>query len=364
MARTGALQVPAQLSFAVTGVFPAQVLAYPEFRYMGSKHRLLPWLHSVLSELEFETAADPFSGSGCVSYLMKAMGKQVVSSDFLNFPSVISSALVENQATRISVEFAEELSRPGQAERSFIRSTFSGIFFSPEDLTFLDLIWGRIDKMEDIFARNLVLTALIRASMKRQPRGVFTVGNLADGRQRYDDGRRDMRLKLREHFIEQIQIMNRVVFDGPRCHAERRDALAAPSEPVDLVYFDPPYVPRADDNCYVKRYHFLEGLSTYWRGMSIQPESKVKKLVKPATPFSHRKTAIEAFSSLFRTYADSTVVLSYSSNGFPDLDVLVRLLRETKRHVEVDTRAHRYHFGTHKAVQRSTTTEYLIVGTN
>ena len=40
---------------------------------------------------------------------------------------------------------------------------------------------------------------------------------------------------------------------------------------VDLVYLDPPYVPRADDNCYIKRYHFLEGLSTYWQGRRVPP---------------------------------------------------------------------------------------------
>ena len=363
MVETGKVaQAQLALSFAEE-VFPSQALAYPEFRYMGSKHRLLPWIHSVLSQLEFRTAADPFSGSGCVSYLLKAMGRRVVSTDFLNFPTVIASALVENQATRIPSDFAEELAAPGDPKNSFIRDTFSGIFFGPEDLSFLDLVWGRIDDIQDRHARNLVLTALIRASMKRQPRGVFTVGNLPDGSQRYDDGRRDIRLSMREHFLEQIQVMNRVVFDGPRCHAERQDALKAPSEPVDLVYLDPPYVPRADDNCYVKRYHFLEGLSNYWRGMDIRPDSKVKKLVKPETPFSHRSTALKAFSDMFLAYADSTVVLSYSSNGYPDLDVLVRLLKETKRHVEVDTRAHRYHFGTHKAVQRSSTTEYLIVGT-
>jgi DNA adenine methylase/adenine-specific DNA-methyltransferase len=353
-----------QLPLDVAEVFPAQALAYPEFRYMGSKHRLLPWIHSVLSDLKFETAADPFSGGGSVSYLLKAMGKRVASSDFLNFPSVIASALVANQATRVSPELAEHLVVPRNPKNSFIQKTFQGIFFHRDDLAFLDQIWESIDELEDGLIRHLVLTALIRSAMKRQPRGVFTVGNLPDGTQRYDDGRRDVRLSLREHFLEQIQVMNRVVFDGPRCTSSRRDALQPPDEPVDLVYLDPPYVPRADDNCYVKRYHFLEGLSNYWRGMEILPASKVKKLVKPATPFSHRSSAVDAFRTLFRAYADSTIVLSYSSNGYPDLNVLVSLLKETKKHVEVDTRAHRYHFGTHRAVQRSETTEYLIVGTN
>jgi hypothetical protein len=60
---------------------PENVAEYPELRYMGSKRRLLPWIHGVLRGLNFETAADPFVGSGCVAYLLKAMGKRVIASN-------------------------------------------------------------------------------------------------------------------------------------------------------------------------------------------------------------------------------------------------------------------------------------------
>ncbi|MBA2745588.1 MAG: DNA methyltransferase, partial [Flavisolibacter sp.] len=131
---------------------------------------------------------------------------------------------------------------------------------------------------------------------------------------------------------------------------------------IDLVYLDPPYVPRSDDNCYVKRYHFLEGLSCYWRGLEIMEETKVKKIAKPFTPFSYRRTAIEAFDRLFHIFRDSIIVLSYSSNGYPDLNELEKLLRTYKRKIEVHERPHRYHFGTHKAVERAEVKEYLLIG--
>src|SRR3989304_3018520 len=73
--RSGAGEVP----------IPERAKAYPELRYMGSKYRLLPWIHGVLSALDFESAADPFLGSGCVAHLLKCMDKRVVGSDFLNF---------------------------------------------------------------------------------------------------------------------------------------------------------------------------------------------------------------------------------------------------------------------------------------
>ncbi len=63
---------------------------------MGSKHRLLPWIFEVLQQIEFETALDPFSGSGCVAYLMKCMGKTVIASDFLNFSATLAKATIEN----------------------------------------------------------------------------------------------------------------------------------------------------------------------------------------------------------------------------------------------------------------------------
>lgn len=90
--------------------------------------------------------------------------------------------------------------------------------------------------------------------------------------------------------------------------------------------------------------------------------TRVKKIEKPFTPFSYRKTAIEAFERMFRLYRDSIIVLSYSSNGYPDLQTLEALLRKYKANVVTHQKSHRYHFGTHNGVERASVHEYLIVG--
>ena len=144
------------------------------------------------------------------------------------------------------------------------------------------------------------------------------------------------------------------------------EASEAAALPADLVYMDPPYVPRSDDNCYVKRYHFVEGLMSHWQApeVRIMPTSKVKKLEKRRTPFSYRSQALDAFDRLFARFAGARLALSYSSNGWPDLPVLVDLMKAHKRRVKVKERPHRYSFGTHGAVHsdRAKVTEYLIVG--
>jgi adenine-specific DNA-methyltransferase len=346
---------------AANGVpLPLRAAQYPELRYMGSKKRLLPWIHQVLDSIDFGSALDPFAGTGCVAYLMKAMGRRVAVSDFLNFASLIARATVENSNQHLDGKAIKALIAKTPTAHDFIERTFAGVFFTIEDLRFLDRISGNIRQLENPYQQAIAYAALFRSCLKRQPRGVFTVsGDLAH----YDDGRRDLRLSLEEHFLEQIQVFNAAVFDnGRQNHAFRADVFELPRRKVDLVYLDPPYVPRADDNCYIKRYHFLEGLSCYWQGLPVNTATKVKKIAKRYTPFSYRRDAIGAFDRLFARFAGSIIVLSYSSNGYPDLAQLEALLRKYKRSIRVFERPHRYHFGTHDAVERASVSEYLIVG--
>lgn len=367
---TALAHVPARVVRPVGGAHTAQRAAvadpadrcrlYPPLRFMGSKHRLLPWLHGILSDLPFESALDAFSGSGCVSYLLKTMGKRVVSNDLLRFPAAIARATVENDDAVLDPATVAALVTPASGQARFIEETFRGIFFTPSDLRFLDRVSWNLRRVADPRLRSLALSALIRACLKRQPRGVFTVAGDPD---RYKDGRRDLRLTIEQHFHEQVEAYNACVFDNGRRHTVLSgDAFAVEPEGLDLVYLDPPYVPRADDNCYVKRYHFLEGLACYWEGLSVLRHTRVRKIAKPFTPFSYRRTAVAAFDGLFERFRKSILVLSYSSNGFPDLDVLRQLMKRHKARVEVHERAHRYHFGTHDRVRRALAREYLVVG--
>ncbi len=337
--------------------------SFPQLRYMGSKHRLLPWIGEALAGLKFESALDAFSGSGGVGYLLKSMGKQVVANDFLNFPYQIAMATIENSRVRLNDAQCAMLLEANRKRQRFIQDTFTGIFFTPEDLRFLDNTWANLPLLPSPAHRSVALAALVRSCIKRQPRGVFTV---AGDPEHYKDGRRDETLSLKQHFLESVAAYNAVVFDNGRKNRATKGDVFEAERSVDLVYMDPPYVPRADDNCYVKRYHFLEGLASYWKdaGTEIVESSRVKKIAKRFTPFSYRRTAAGAFDNMLGRFRDSTLVLSYSSNGYPDLPVIREIMQRYKRTVDVLERDHRYHFGTHDKVasERVAVREYLIVG--
>lgn len=333
--------------------------ALPRIRWMGSKYKLLPHLAQAFDDIGGSTALDAFSGSGVVSYLLKHQGYAVQANDYLGFPGVIAEAGVVNQDTVLTAGDVGRITGPAADDRDFIRRTFTGVYFTPDDLEFLDSAWSHIDLM-DGHRRAVAIAALCLAAARKQPRGVFTLtGDLS----RYDDGRRDLRLSLREHFVERAVEYNAAVFDSGQQHTVTSCEVAE-LEPrrYDLVYLDPPYAPPTDDNDYTKRFHFLEGLSRYWVGDTIMERTKSKKIPKRVTPFSSKRTVVEGFRDLFKRFDDSTLVLSYSSNALPERDTLVALLREFKDDVEIRAIPHTYHYGTHGTAVRRQVDEYLFIG--
>ncbi|MGO2874480.1 DNA adenine methylase [Corynebacterium variabile] len=339
----------------------ARARKFPRIRYMGSKYRLLPHLAEVFAEIGGATAVDAFSGSGVVSYLLKSQGYRVTSNDFLTFPGVIARATVANSHDQLSPVAVDRICGPAADDRDFISRKFDGLYFTAEDRAFLDSAWSHIDLLNS-FEQEIALSALIQSAARKQPRGVFTFTDSS----RYSDGRRDLQLTMKEHFREHVSDYNAAVFDnGEMSAVTTGDVLSITDSSPDVVYLDPPYAPPKDDNDYIKRYHFLEGLSAYWQGMAIMENTKTKKLEKRYTPFAYKRTIEDALRNTFRHFEGAgAIVLSYSSNALPSADRIVELLREVKSQVEVREIDYKYSFGTHAAATRRAVTEYLFIGRN
>ena len=339
-------------------VLSPQVSLYPSTRFMGSKEKLLSDIWKAASQLRGHRVLDLFAGSGVVSYMFKAQGMKVVSNDYMALSATLTKALVENNNVKLSSADVDFLTQ-GKATTRFVRDTFKGLYFSDADNLFIDLVRSRICELTDEGKRSIAMAALIRACMKKRARGIFTyIGS------RYDDGRRDMRLTLREHFKHAARVINAAVFDNSQNNASLNEDALTVDVPADIVYVDPPYYSKLSDNDYVRRYHFVEGLARNWSGVELQRHTKTKKFKTYGSPFSTYEGAAEAFASIFKRYANSAIIVSYSSNSLPDKATMVSLMRRVKRAVEIVPVDHRYSFGNqgHKVGNANNkVSEYLFV---
>ena len=328
---------------------------YPRLRYMGSKHRLGARLGEVFAELPPGPAVDAFSGSGVVSYVLKASGRAVVANDHLAFAAAVTEALVANDDERLTGDDLAAICSGNRDGRDFIATTFDGLYFPRSDHEFLDAAWSHIDTLRAP-KRQIAIGALCLAAAWKQPRGVFTITT-----PRYDDGRRQFRTPMRDLFTEAAQAFNAAVFHGAHeCESRQGDALAIEGD-YAIAYLDPPYAPPRDDADYIKRYHFLEGLATYWEGQEIMWETRTRKLAKRHTPFASKRTARHALERLFEHFKESTLVVSYGSNAAMDVGELQTMLRRHKRSVRTLEIPHRYAFGTHANATRRVIREYVLI---
>lgn len=339
---------------------PSQVSAYPPTRFMGSKSKLLPEIWSVASQFQAETVIDLFSGSGIVGYMFKAQGKTVISNDYMFMSSTFTKAMVENNNVVLPLVEAKDLLITHKESDHFVANTFKDLYYTDDENDLIDTLRTNIAQIHDQYKHAIAMTALIRACTKKRPRGIFTYTG-----SRYNDGRKDLQKTLAQQFLEAVEAINKAVFDNGKSNKSRNsDAMELRIDHADLVYIDPPYYSPLSDNEYVRRYHFVEGLARNWKGVEIQEHTQTKKFKSYPTPFSTRKGAADAFDRLFRKFAGSILIVSYSSNSLPTQDEMVAIMAKYKKRVEVVPVDYKYSFGNQNEAKthRNSVQEYLFVG--
>ncbi len=353
-----------QISFSnaksISSSLSEQVLKFPPTRYMGSKNKILPYIRDIAREFDFSSAIDLFSGSGIVSYMLKSEGKSVISNDYMALGSTFSKALIENNSEILPLKSAKKLLCKNEKNDKFVQSNFKDLYFADEENFLIDNIRANIRGLRNPYKKALALSALCRACTKKRPRGIFTyTGN------RYDDGRKDLKTSLEDHFINAVDIFNNAVFDNKKINLSiRKDAMDLTSS-GNFVYMDPPYYSLCSDNEYIRRYHFTEGICCNWEGVEMQWHTKTKKFKNYPTPFSNKENAKDAFDKLFDKYKKSIILVSYSSNCLPTLDEMVEMLAKYKKDVKVLSIDYRYSFANQKenmSTNKNMVKEYLFLG--
>ncbi len=316
-----------------------QSAKFPSTRFMGSKEQLLEPIWKAVGQFSPQKVLDICSGSGVVSYMLKSQGCQVVSNDQMTMATTIADALIANSTVKLAKSEIDALSS-GEVADGMIWSIYQDLYYDKADVRFLDFARLAINRLSDQ-KRSLARAALIRACLKRRPRGIFTY----TGR-RYDDGRKDLQISLRDHFRSACAKLSEAVFDnGRESQVTKIDlSVGLPSVDVDVVYMDPPYFSPLSDNHYVRRYHFTEALARDWDGIEIQKNTKTKKFKNYSNPFSKELSCAQTMEKVLDGFRGIPIVISYSSNSLPSSLVIRRMIERHGRSCEISKIDHRYSF--------------------
>jgi len=340
------------------------VTKFPTTRYQGSKQKYAEWIWHCIQYIPFETVLDAFGGTGCIAHRLKQEEKTVTYNDILKFNSIIGKALIENDKETITNEDLTFIlqKHPEISYPNFIEKTFPDIYFTDEENRWLDVVIANIRHIENKYKQAIAYFALFQSCIIKRPYNLFHRKNLYV---RLQDVKRSFGNKTTwdtpfvTHYKNFIEEANNAVFSNGKTNISlNRNVFDIPNN-YDLVYIDTPYISEKGVGVdYLDFYHFLEGIVNYdnWNNQ-IDEKSKHKRLKLNGSDWTSPQKIEHSFERLINQFQDSTLVISYRSDGIPSIYKIVNLLESVHKSVTIyESRIMKYALSTKKS------TEILIIG--
>lgn len=315
---------------------------FPSTRYQGSKQKFADWIWECIKHIPFHSALDAFGGTGCISFRLKEEGKSVTYNDILPFNSIIGKAIIENSNIILeSSEIDELLCRSNNVEYpTFIEDTFSNIYFTNEENQWLDVVSTNIRRMKDPYKQAIAYFALFQSCIIKRPYNLFHRKNLyvrLQDVERSFGNKKTWDTPFEKHFRKFVEEANAAVFNnGEICCSLNKDIFDIEHN-YDFVYIDTPYLNNSGIGVdYGDFYHFLNGLVDYdnWYN-KIDYNSKHLRLYRQANVWNNTETIHDAFEKLFSKFRNTTMAISYRSNGIPSIDEIVVMLENLGKNVTI-----------------------------
>lgn len=284
-------------------------------KYLGSKRRLVGELGRLFAESGASTALDLFTGTTRVAQEFCRRGGFVTCVDTAAYSEVLAQCYVVADSTQLdAAELAEALLRlealPGR--RGYVTAVFceQARFFHPDNGVRIDAIRDGIDDLYgDHPLRPVLLTALLEAADRVDSTVGLQMAYLKEWAPRA---------------LRPLKLAAPNLTPGTGL-ALRGDAstLAPELAPVDLAYLDPPY----NQHRYFTNYHVWETLVRWDSPDHYGVACKRVDAREPAThsPFNSRREMPAALAGVIEAVRATTVVVSFSDEGFVPLPELVEM---------------------------------------
>lgn len=318
-------------------------MALPVTRYYGSKRKLVEKIWEVLQErhLEFDSFLDVFGGTGIMSYTMASHGKTVTYNDIFTFNCKIAEALIATTKGTFNYQNALTLLYPvdGREYHHYIEDIFEGIYYKTEENRTIDTVVQNIMQLPQQQQASAYYV-LFQSCLIKRPFNLFHRRNLnlRENHVESNFGNYVTWEKSFETLFRQFtDELNQFQFQRlPNVAVVNHSALECPHV-ADLVYIDTPYFNKKSGGLsYHSRYHFLEGLVFYEdipESVNYNKANREISIHKNAE-FETRSRYMDELDELLGHFPQSTVLMSYTSEGYPTIDEIATLLSRHKNNVE------------------------------
>ena len=308
---------------------------FPEPQYLGAKYIHRSWISRFIP-YDIHCALDAFAGSQSIAYMLKQLGLQVYTNDFLNFNNQIGLSLIENKSEKLTEEDLQILfaDNANPQHYNLFESLFTGVFFEVEDSRFIDSFRSNIEKLDNPYKKALAFTVMNRSLTRKVTMGHFAHTKALDYAADPERIKRNRSLvrPVKDLFLELLLLYNNAVFDNQQANKSFNtnilDLLPTLTD-VDFVYFDPPYCDSHSD--YQSFYHLLETFTEYWKDKTFV--NGVKRYEpRRYSGFEKKYEIVQSFDTLFeRANHIPYWLISYNDRSYPDINTLTDLIGKYRK---------------------------------
>jgi adenine-specific DNA-methyltransferase len=325
--------------------------------YIGSKKTLLPFLDYVIfsniePNLQNLTFGDLFSGTGVVGDYFSKKGFSVISNDTEKYAYVVNRASLKssysNKLKKLIDSFNEMEGVNGLLHKHYSPHG-DRMFFTEENAKKADVIRIRIENLRESKDINENEYYFLLASL------IQSLDKVANTTSVYGAFLKQFKTSASKSLIiipiHQLKNINKnKVYKSDIL--DEKSVLLKSTEKIDVIYLDPPYVPRQ----YGANYCPLNFLVEYNENIEIRGKTGLYDYYK--SPFASKTKAKKGFEDMFEilTLKCDNIFLSYNDSGILSLDEMVNIM---KKYGDVTT--YKYSYKKFQAVKSrgGDTVEYI-----
>lgn len=318
------------------------------FNYLGSKIKLLPFLHENIEKYtnkklkDINGFADLFCGTGVVTYFLLASGcNYVISNDIQYYSWIVSSVWLNNNIDSIKIKnFITNINNNNNklnendikdSKDNFILNNYTP--YNENNRTFFTKLNGfKIDItrqfIENQFINKSLTNEEYRLLLKILLYSVINISNTAGVYESYLKKFKNSSLKsleLKTDFLDILINSNakHLSYNDDVFHFLQNNNL----KDIECCYIDSPYNSRK----YSTNFHLLETISKY-----DSPKIKGKIGIREdasctnSKKFCLKSTVIESFQDILSKINSKYIFISYNNESLISKDKLIELLNLTK----------------------------------